>query len=129
MATYYARHREAMLAQQKEYHEAHREEALAYNREYYLQVLKPKRQLQRQHNATRWSVKPEKKEPIRRMRRHIAPLPTPKPPPAPKAKRVRKEKPHVYSCRGGKRHGAGRPPKRAPGPLIVISGPRLITWD
>lgn len=121
MSTYYARHREEMKAQQKEYHAAHREQCLEYFRDYYLRVLKPKRQLERQHNPSRWSVKPEKTEKRRRVR-HAAPLTAkpPKPPAEPKLKRVRAQKAPVKSR---------RTPKPAPGPHIVISGPRLITWD
>jgi hypothetical protein len=126
-STYYARHREEMVARQKEYHAAHRDEYLEYMRSYYTRVLKPKRQLERQHNATRWAVKPQKTE-KRRHVRHAAAPPTPKPPkppaepkppkpPAePKLKRVRAQKAPVKSC-------------RQPGPLVTLGGPCLITWD
>jgi hypothetical protein len=124
MSTYYARHREEMKAQQREYHAAHREQCLEYFRDYYLRVLKPKRQLERQHNPSRWSVKPEKTE-KRRPVRHVAALPTPKPPKPPaepkeKPKRVRAQKAPVKSS---------RPSKREPGPLVTLGGPCLITWD
>ena len=124
MSTYYARHREEMLAQQKAYHAAHRDEYLEYMRSYYTRVLKPTRQLERQHNASRWAVKPQKKEKRRRVR-HVAALPTPKPPKPPaepkeKPKRVRAQKAPVKSSRAS---------KREPGPLVTLGGPCLITWD
>ena len=125
-STYYARHREEILAQQKEYHAAHRDECLEYMRSYYTRVLKPKRQLERQHNATRWAVKPQKKE-KRRHVRHAAAPPTPKPPKPPaepkeKATRVRAQKAPVKASRVSK-----RPPKREPGPLVTLATPNSLS--
>jgi len=107
MSTYYARHKEEILAQQKEYREANRDYYLQYHHQYYKEKLKAKRNLQRGHNASRWSVKPAKIEPRIKPPRVAAPVPP--------AKSKRRSRRAVLV-------------EREPGPVVMRLPGRVIDW-
>jgi len=120
MSTYYARHREEMLERQREYHLENRDACLAYFRKYYATVLKPKRQLERQHNGTRWSVKPLPAE-GRRAVRHVK---APRPP--------KKSKPIQQARPGESILMSTLEPATTQvlsAPLVTLGGPRVIVWE
>ena len=111
MSTYYARHREEMLAQQKEYRAKHREAYLEYFQRYYQEKLKAKRNLERQHNATRWNAPPVKFEARKNPKRVAAPAP---PAPPTKSKRPSRRAVLIHS---------------EPGPIVTRLPGRIVHWS
>lgn len=90
MATYYARHREEMLAKQKAYRETHHQEYIDYLKQYYQTTLKAKRNLERVHQPSRMQFP----QLARTKRSRIRHQPKPKTPPLPRPPRVRKYDSH-----------------------------------